>query len=381
MTTVQKTPDVDYYWCSAQCYAQWLCTMGLHNEQYDKDRIVQRLKHIHTVHRRAAWVSDFKDFGTSSFRHRIADLIKEKIVGYPCNGEACKPAKYVLIEYTAQLPPIDPSYPFLLKKEHNVQLPISLQEILATTKFGTLSMHNIRLTFDMPGLQKALVYTTGLEYHNSNHTRLFPPFKLTPDRSYTILCYPDSAQVQISCTNNPIALNNNDVSDLYDMVAHAHGRLSSRIDNNHTIPHFDQWIMRSIEVGQDSVTRYEGDRYRVSFKELRNGIYYQFYTHGNKNKGYVHRIERKEQPNTSITEALQSYQAEAASLLTKAHKEQTLKEKTNALIKVLEAHHKPIDSQRRMTATWWAKDGMTHEELERMIRDTERQLKQQGSEQ
>ena len=198
---------------------------------------------------------------------------------------------------------------YLLKKQI---LKLPMYKILQHIEFGKRSIHDIHLAFKAQGLWDFL---SKIEYYrkrmdSQNKSISFGYFDIEKLNVQVRIQKTDTVTVIVSCSSNPIMLDESGVMRLTEVLTRIDERLASILNDfrNKTynkefnpseikIPNKDEWKIVLWHLGRDSITQYSGKMFECNWKEAKN-LFIRIYSKELKTTGNrMVRMEIQENPD------------------------------------------------------------------------------------
>jgi hypothetical protein len=179
--------------------------------------------------------------------------------------------------------------------------------------FNRQALHNIRLTFQSIGVWDifSTVYHDLIEY-NSQDIKLQPlTFFNYIDVTITIH-HTDTVSVAIACSSRPIAIDANDILQLFEALTRTETHLSNTIagncGSNDNCPStviircYRKWIVKMWHFGVDSIDEYTGKEFHVTFEDGISDLF-RIYTKRMENNKQKVRVEHQEYSEQDVADA------------------------------------------------------------------------------
>lgn len=189
---------------------------------------------------------------------------------------------------------------------HNVTLQttgvgLKFLDIIESLRLQQPTIHDIKIQFKSD-LHKCLV-DKGSSTHPNNHS-IKTGFPCTDNNlTIVILIYPETTQVDIGCTYNPIVYNFKGILYLQELLAKISYHLSAQ--SGYTdIPPVSEWVMTHYHLGKDG-PEINGQMFHVTLEEMAGGLM-RFYSKKMPDGTVVPRLEQVKTEKLSIGEHLQS---------------------------------------------------------------------------
>jgi len=178
------------------------------------------------------------------------------------------------------------------------------------------SLHNIRLTFEAPGIWNTFskVYP---KLVNPDNKDIKLPTLLFFDYIDVIVTihHTDTVSVAISCSYKPIVVDIKNIHNLSEALIrtelHLKGIADANFKNNNydsssssfTIPSYNKWIVKMWHFGIDTIDEYGKEEFHVTFEEGMSDLY-RIYTKRMEDGKNIVRLEHQEYPNQEYADAL-----------------------------------------------------------------------------
>jgi hypothetical protein len=194
------------------------------------------------------------------------------------------------------------------------------------------ALHDIRLRFQVPGIWSIL--SAGTTTANSEGLQIDPVSKDIRLKACeiedllirTTIHRTDTITVIVACSWAPVAIDISGIIRLSNALTRVEERLSKIVydclsvssgnssngrsmyqqehhDTTTIIPSHNNWIVTLWHFGTDSLIRYAGEKFEVTWEAAEN-VLVRVYTKNLKEKGTRIRLERQEYPNKTFAEAV-----------------------------------------------------------------------------
>jgi hypothetical protein len=172
------------------------------------------------------------------------------------------------------------------------------------------ALHNIRLTFKASGIWNAFSCCNAININAANKDIQLPivTFFDYIDVIVTIH-HSDTVSVAISCSFRPIAIDAMDIFRLFEALTRTEINLANTIERNvqcggsAQIPPYRTWIVKMWHFGIDTRTTYGKKEFEVTIEEGMADLY-RIYTKRMEHDKNIVRVERQENPNQAVADAL-----------------------------------------------------------------------------
>jgi hypothetical protein len=255
-----------------------------------------------------------------TFRNKISELIRAQKVELAYNtGIAFYTLKGISFG--------KPKFP-MTPNRTGVQDPIL--KLIQNLPIERRGLHDIRFRFKVPNIWSTILSSTSNNYPEGL-------LRVDPTRKdirlntceidglliRTTVHKTDTVTVIVACSCEPIAIDISGIIHLSNALTRVEERLSklvndcvsvmtgnnngSSIYHKHTainIPKHNNWIVTLWHFGTDSLVRYAGEKFEVTW-EVAENVLVRVYTKDLKEKGTRIRLERQEYPNKTFVEAVE----------------------------------------------------------------------------
>jgi hypothetical protein len=178
---------------------------------------------------------------------------------------------------------------------------------LKNKPFEKQALHDIRLTFKAAGIWNAFsnIYADKVNPANKGIQLPTLPFFDYIDVIVT-LHHTDTVSVAISCSFRPIAVDGEDLFQLFEALTRTETYLANTMDQSSIdgsrIPAYRSWTTRMWHFGYDTIDEYTGKEFEVTFEEGMSDLY-RIYTKRMKDGKNIVRVEHQEYPNQAFADA------------------------------------------------------------------------------
>jgi hypothetical protein len=192
------------------------------------------------------------------------------------------------------------------------------------------ALHDIRLRFRVPNIWSTILSSTSTNANNYSEGLLHvdPTSKDIRLKTSeidgllirTTIHRTDTVTVIVACSCYPVAIDISGIIHLSNALTRVEERLSKlvcdcvciRTSSNSSstyhqptiIPKHNNWIVTLWHFGTDSLVRYAGEKFELTW-EVAENVLVRVYTKDLKEKGTRIRLERQEYPNKTFTEAVE----------------------------------------------------------------------------
>lgn len=246
-----------------------------------------------------------------TFRNKISKLMKDGRVEMVYNSGI---AFYTLKGITTPKP-MTPDHTGVPSSiiDDSILKQTPIYKWIKNRTFDKQALHNIRLTFEASRIWGIFskVYPDLIE-HNSQDIRLQPLTFFDYIDVIMTIHHTNTVSVAVSYSHKPIAVDAKDIMHLSEALTRTEVHIANIIGDYcktsnilpSTIPSYRKWIVKMWHFGVDSIDKYSGKEFHVTFEEGVTDLI-RIYTkrmEGNNNKQKV-RIERQEYPNQEVADA------------------------------------------------------------------------------
>ena len=169
------------------------------------------------------------------------------------------------------------------------------------------SLHDIRLIFYAKGIWKVYSYRYSHLIDSTNKDIKLSPIPFLNDIEVKITVHhSDTVSVAIACSYRPFVIDVPDILYLVEVLTRIETTISAFCIicdcESITVPRYTNWIAKLWHFGWDSLDRYDGEEFHITFEEGISDLW-RIYTKKMK-VGKKLRIEHQEMPNKPILEAV-----------------------------------------------------------------------------
>jgi hypothetical protein len=203
-----------------------------------------------------------------------------------------------------------------------VPLQDPILKLIQNLPMDKRALHDIRLRFQVPGIWSIL--SAGTTTANSEGLQIDPVSKDIRLKACeiedllirTTIHRTDTITVLVACSWAPVAIDISGIIHLSNALTRVEERLSKLAcdclnittgstyhQHTITIPAHSSWIVTLWHFGTDSLIRYAGEKFEVTWEAAEN-VLVRVYTKNLKEKGTRIRLERQEYPNKTFAEAV-----------------------------------------------------------------------------
>ena len=176
------------------------------------------------------------------------------------------------------------------------------------------ALHNIRLTFKVPGIWNAFSNSYAHNINAANKDIQLPTLTFFNYIDVIVtIHHSDAVSVAISCSFMPIAIDAMDIIWLFEALTRTEINLANTIERNvhgsnstgavTQIPSYRTWIVKMWHFGVDTRGSYDKGEFQVTLEEGMLDLYRIYTKRMGEDKNIV-RIERQENRNQPIADAL-----------------------------------------------------------------------------
>jgi hypothetical protein len=175
-------------------------------------------------------------------------------------------------------------------------------------------LHNIRLTFNAPGIWNVFFNSYAHNINGANKDIQLPT--LTFFNYIDVIAtihHSDIVSVAISCSYRPIAIDVMDIFRLFEVLTRTETYLANTMEKNvhdsgssHAIAHipsYRSWIVKMWHFGVDTCATYDKGEFQVTFEEGMSDLY-RVYTKRMEGGKNIVRVEHQENPNQPVIDAI-----------------------------------------------------------------------------
>jgi len=272
----------------------------------------KHMQHIVNIERRPFCVLDFNQFeydgenfhvDSGTFRNKISNLRKDGKVVFQYKTTH---AYYSLPGYQFVRPP------GITQDHAGLPLKVGKQSPLYKWLNGRplekLALHDIRITFSAPGIWGIFYKIFPNLTNNSNKDIRLESWKFFDEIDVGVtIHHSNSVSIAIACSKRPIAVDIPDLFYLIEILVRTEVKISNYcngqdVDRSTHIPRYTSWIVKMWHFGSDSIDRYDGEAFHVTFEEGISDLW-RIYTKKLKDGNFHVRLEHQEYPNRPVIEA------------------------------------------------------------------------------
>lgn len=174
--------------------------------------------------------------------------------------------------------------------------------ILRSLKEQPPKIHDIKLKFNYP-LHSKLV-RDGLQPNPANHGIPLNDLRIPPGFITKIMVYPNTVQVDLGCTNNPLVYDIAGVVKITLFLGQLYQMLYLYAYYDEHLPLPGKWIVTHYHFGKDGSEVYSGQLYHKTFENVATGLI-RFYSKTFSDGKTVPRIEQIQSPNNTLDEEIE----------------------------------------------------------------------------
>jgi hypothetical protein len=273
------------------------------------DAMLKHIEYVNSHEKRAICVLDCRRFEvdgkeyemtSGTFRNKISKLQKEgKVVFQFRSGHSY----YSLpgYKFTKSMTDDHTGVPIKIGR----QTPI--YKLLKERPREKQSVHNIRLTFVAKGIWKHISSKFPLSINVNNNDVNLNPIQFFDDIIFkTTVHNTDTVSIAIACSLRPIVIDIPDILYLIELMTRTELVITNLCQDSVesiVIPRYTTWIGKMWHFGFDTLDRYDGEKFHVTFEEG-IGDLWRIYTKRMKDGKTKIRCEHQEYPNKPIINAV-----------------------------------------------------------------------------
>jgi hypothetical protein len=188
---------------------------------------------------------------------------------------------------------------------HNSPLYKMLQDL----PFDKQSIHDIRLTLEVPNIWKTFSVNPEFYKNEANQDIAVPTWHEENSLVRIYVHKTDKISIIISCSVSPIPLTYKGTIRFFNLLVRAEEKLRNIVDNNSqtkswiTIPDYKNWIVVMWHFGRDALQQYTGEKFSITVEDTQN-VLARIYSKDFNNKRRI-RIEKQEYPKKTVIDAIE----------------------------------------------------------------------------
>ena len=252
-----------------------------------------------------------------TFRNKISQLIHARKVGLAYNAGI---AFYTPKGISFGKPKIT-----MTPDRTGVQDPIL--KLIQNLPLDKRALHDIRFKFQVHGMWSILSTTSQVTVDPTSKDIRLKTCEIDGLLIKTTIHKTDTITVIVACSCHPVAVDISGIIRLSNALTRVEERLSKLVydclsvtsgnssnrnsmyqqehqDTTTIIPAHSNWIVTLWHFGTDSLVRYAGEKFEVTW-EIAENVLVRVYTKDLKEKGTRIRLERQEYPNKTFAEAIE----------------------------------------------------------------------------
>lgn len=174
-------------------------------------------------------------------------------------------------------------------------------DILQRLREQPPKIHDIKVKFNYP-LHKKLE-RAGAVPDPTNKGIRFTALRMGNDFTIKIMVYPNTVQIDLGCTNNPLVYDISGAVKLTSFLGRLYQELYVFAHYDAYLPQIGKWIVTHYHFGKDGSETYSGQLYHLTYENVATGLI-RFYSKPMSDGRIVSRIEQIQRPNNTLDQEI-----------------------------------------------------------------------------